>query len=77
MNPSGFKLYARPSFWEGLVRLIDAAGTLNYYNYSNSPEQADIRALLSDWEAVGMDICTAIRQFDTEKYGRIYLQPSE
>lgn len=68
MNSSqtGFQLYANPSFCEGFARLIDFAGTLNKYNYSDSPKQADTRALLSDWENVGLDIKTAMEQFEQE-----------
>ena len=61
-----FGLYARPSFWEGLARLIDIGGTLNDYNMFESDEQADTRALLSDWEAVGGDLRAAMEQFEKE-----------
>jgi len=66
-----FILYAKPSFWEGFARLIDVSGSLNEYNYSESAEQADFRALLSDWENVGLDILSAMKQFEKENYGRI------
>lgn len=65
----GFRLYARPSFWEGLARLLDVGGTLNEYNYSDSDEEADVRAILSDWEAVGKDIRAAIKKFEMEHQG--------
>jgi len=73
MNKSfeGFKLYAKPSFLEGFSRLIDVSGSLNEYNYSESAERADFRALLSDWENVGLDILSAVEQFEKENYGRI------
>jgi hypothetical protein len=73
MNTSfeGFKLYANPSFGEGVARLIDFSGSLNEYNFSESPAQADFRAIQSDWESVGLDIIEAIEQFDEEDYERI------
>jgi hypothetical protein len=67
----GFTLYARPSLCEGLARLVDIGGMLNEYNYSDSPQQADIRAILSDWEAVGVDIRAAIAQFEKEHQEQI------
>lgn len=67
MNESGFRLYATPSFMEGVARLVDVTGTIDEYNYSASPEQADYRALRSDWEAIGRDIWNAISQFAKEQ----------
>lgn len=63
MSENGFVLYARSSFFEGLSRLIDFTGALNTYNESESPEVADARAILSDWEAVGRDLIAAQHQF--------------
>lgn len=58
-----FSLCARPSFVEGVARLVDFTGLLNTYNTSSSPEEADYRAMLSDLEAVGQDFRAAIDQF--------------
>ncbi len=60
MNDKGFSLYAKPSFLEGVARLVDIAGTLDEYNYSDSDDEADSRALQSDWEAVGNDLHSAL-----------------
>ena len=59
MSECGFMLYARPSFFEGVSRLIDITGALNTYNISQTPEEADSRAILSDWEAVGFGLLLA------------------
>jgi hypothetical protein len=56
MENEVFKLYAEPSFFEGWARLFDPAGTLNQYNTSTSPEEADSKAIMSDWFTVGNDI---------------------
>lgn len=56
MTRRPFSLYARPSFLEGIARLFDVGGMLNTYNQSRTPEEADYRAILSDWEAVGRDL---------------------
>lgn len=53
-------LFARPSFLEGLARIFDFSGALNEYNISATPEQADARALRSDWMAVGDDLRNAL-----------------
>lgn len=63
MTYRSFRLYARPSFWEGIARVLDVGGALNEYNYSTSPEEADHRALASDWEMVGRDLRWAVMQF--------------
>lgn len=59
-------LFARPSFLEGVARIMDFTGSLNEYNTSNSGEQADTRALRADWTAVGKDIKKAMNDFDKE-----------
>lgn len=59
----GFCLYAKPSLVEGIARVLDFGGTLNVYNASASPEEADARATQSDWKRVGQDLATAIATF--------------
>ena len=49
-------LFARPSFIEGVARLIDIGSTINEYNTSVSPAAADLNALAADWNQVGADI---------------------
>jgi hypothetical protein len=61
-----FSLFARPSFLEGVARLVDFTGLLNTYNTSDSPQEADYRAMLADWEAVGIDVRESLRQFERE-----------
>jgi len=59
-----FRLYHRPSFWEGMARLFDFGGFLTHqHNYSTSEEEADFRAIESDWKFVGEDLREAIRQY--------------
>ena len=61
-----FRLYARPSFFEGIARLFDFGGSLNKYNSSDSGEKADYKALKSDWSTVGEDIYSAINVFSND-----------
>jgi hypothetical protein len=55
-------LYARSSLLEGLARLLDLGGTLNEYNRSATPDEADLVALRSDWEAIGADFRSVLSQ---------------
>lgn len=56
-------LFARPSALEGIGRILDFAGSYNQYNTSPTPEEADARAIRSDFEAVGRDLRAACEQF--------------
>jgi hypothetical protein len=58
-------LFAGPSFAEGAGRLFDVGGTFNNYNYSPSPEQADLLATSADWRQVGMDIVAAMKAHES------------
>jgi len=52
-------LFARPSFLEGVGRLVDFGGFLNEYNYSPNGNEADNLALWADWTAIGNDMRVA------------------
>jgi hypothetical protein len=49
-------LFARPSFWSGVGRLLNLWGKYDQYNTSRSIEEADMRALYSDWRITGEDV---------------------
>ena len=53
-------LFARPSFLEGMARIIDFGGTLVEFNRSPDGNSADSLAIASDWYAVGQDLRNAI-----------------
>ena len=53
-------LYAQPSFLEGVGRILDLGNNLQMYNYSESGQEADARALRADWRAVGDDLRRAV-----------------
>lgn len=55
-------LFARPSFLEGFARIFDLGNNLNQYNEHRFPDDADVRAMRADWEAVGEDIRHAIHE---------------
>lgn len=55
---TGF-LFADPGFAQGVAAALDLGGTLLVYNQSETPQEADARAIASDWATVGRDIKTA------------------
>ncbi len=59
-------LFAQPSFLEGVARVGDIGGTLNEYNSSIDPAQADRLALRADIEALRQDVSTAREQLRDE-----------
>lgn len=55
-------LFARPSFMEGVARIMDLTGTLSEYNVSETPQEADYNALWADWCSVGIDLSEGMNQ---------------
>jgi hypothetical protein len=64
-NNSTF-LFARPSFLEGVARVMDLGGTMQVYNNSKTEKEADLKALKKDWQAVGEDIFNAVKSYEQE-----------
>ncbi len=62
---SGF-LYADPSFLSGLARTLDLHGLYDDYNRSNTPLEADARALAADWIVTGQDLQDAMDEFQSQ-----------
>jgi hypothetical protein len=60
------KLYARPSFIEGMARNIDIFDTLREYNESPTEAEADVTALKNDWRAVGDDLRSSISTYEQQ-----------
>lgn len=60
--------YARPSFLEGMARIFDFTGALDYHSrrsiIAKSGPEADAAALREHWEAVGQYIHDAIGHFE-------------
>ncbi len=59
-----FLLFSRPSFLEGMSRIVDFGGTLNMYNDSKTPEEADNLALSNDWKMIGRDLKSAVEEYE-------------
>lgn len=55
-------LFANPSFVSGVARVADLGGAFDAYNTTDTPEDADRRALQQDWIVVGEDLRRAIEE---------------
>lgn len=57
MNPARTDfLFATPSFLTGAGTVFNLAGSSFIYAYSKSKEEADAKAIASDWAMTGVDI---------------------
>lgn len=61
-------LLGKNNFWVGLGSILNLQGTYFEYNNSKSDNEADNKALYSDWQNVGNDIEKAINKFEIETY---------
>ena len=59
MDRSDF-LFARPSFLRGMGDVLNIGAVGKIYNCSDSIEEADMKALQSDWKIVGNDMREAL-----------------
>lgn len=59
-------LFAMPSFLRGAAHVLDIGGTLDNYNRSVDGDEADRRALQSDWNAVAGDMWYGVKQIEQE-----------
>jgi hypothetical protein len=69
MGSETFRLFAAPSFIEGMGRALDIGATLEVYNENTTAEEADAKSILSDWKAVGKDLLVSIKKYEYE-HGR-------
>jgi hypothetical protein len=53
-------LFPLPSILSGVARLLDLGAQLDEYNISATPREADVRAMYSDWRAIGEDLHEAM-----------------
>jgi hypothetical protein len=53
-------LFTNPTLISEMGRVLDLGSTMNEYNSTLSPQDADYLAIKSDWEIVGADISEAI-----------------
>ena len=59
-------LFAQPSLASGAARAFDLWGQFDEYNRSETPAEADAKAIASDWLVIGQDLYDAIEQNESE-----------
>ena len=67
VNAAGLRsdfLFPMPSALSGMARILDIGGAYNSYNLSATPEDADCKAIYSDWAIVVQDLTRAAQNFD-------------
>lgn len=67
-------LLPKNNFWVGLGSVLNLAGSYFDYNYSMTENEADYRALKSDWENVGEDIMLSEQKFNITIKDRLVLK---
>ncbi len=60
------KLFANPSFIEGVASVVDLGATLQKYNTSDTDNEADSEALKNDWSAIGDDLRFSIKKYEQQ-----------
>ena len=59
-------LYSSPDFLTGVGSLMNIQGNYFEFNASKSGEDADFKALISDWGVVGNDISEAAKSLSDD-----------
>jgi len=59
-------LFAQPSLASGIARTLDLWGQFDEYNRSETPDEADAKAIASDWIVTGQDLLDAIEQNESD-----------
>lgn len=64
MRSKTFRLFnVLPGFLFGVATLFDIGCTANIYNTDSSAEEADYKALASDWYETGRDLSNGLMGF--------------
>jgi hypothetical protein len=59
-------LTADATFLTGMATAVNLAGNFYGFNYSRSGQEADQKALRSDWQMVGNDIADSMAKADED-----------
>jgi hypothetical protein len=65
-KPASDFLFARPRALFGVARFFDFAASFDSYNSSESNDEADAKAMYSDWAVVGDAIETSMEKTNIE-----------
>jgi len=69
MNKGINWMYIHPSIFIGMAQFFHRERHYNHLNYSLFSEEADFRALRSDWQNVGNELRLAMDLFAKENIG--------
>lgn len=67
-------LLPKNNFWVGMGSILNIAGSYFEYNYSKSDNEADLKALTSDWDNVGEDIRKSKISFEKKNKHKLCLK---
>ncbi|MBV7270748.1 hypothetical protein [Winogradskyella luteola] len=67
-------LLPKNNFWVGMGSILNLAGSYFEYNYSRSDREADLKALISDWDNTGNDIRKAKENFENKNQKKLCLK---
>lgn len=70
---TGF-LFSKCNFWRGIGSVLNVPGNYYEFNSSKTEEEADNRALTSDWIIVGQDIKNAQKKFESKNHKELCLK---
>ncbi len=68
-------LLPKNNFLVGLGSVLNISGAYFKYNYSKSEEQADFKAIYSDWENIGEDFKLSKEKFEKDNSDKLCLNP--
>lgn len=64
------KMCGASSFFRGMGSVLDLFGLFGAYRVESNDQDADARAIYSDFKAVGMDLTEAMARYETEQRSR-------
>jgi len=60
-----FRLFNKPSFIDGFTSILDFRDLIKRYNTDKTDELADGNSIKSDWKAIGSDIWSALKEYES------------
>jgi hypothetical protein len=66
-------LFSRMGLMSGIASTFNLPGNFYSFNRSATPEEADTRAIFSDWSMVGEDLWSSIERFQADSKKQLEL----
>lgn len=67
-------LLPKNNLWVGMGSILNLAGSYFDYNYSKTEKEADFKAIMSDWENVGVDVKKSKEKFENKHKRKLCLK---